>query len=80
MTSLFFTVHYDSPLVGMTMGDIETKYNIKIIHYKPEEHTYVDLYYIFPSTIIKPNFILTVEGESTYDIFRDATGYYEIDA
>jgi len=64
----------------MTMGEIENKYKVIIIHHKLEEHTTVDLYYSFPSTVIRPGFVLTVEGENTYDIFRDATGYYEIDA
>jgi hypothetical protein len=71
-----FKVIKDSPLTEMSIDEAEKKYDVKILSYGSEKTSYT----AFGAKMIKEGYILEVEGENTYNIFRDATGHYEIDA
>jgi Trk K+ transport system NAD-binding subunit len=75
-----FTVIKDSPLVGMTFKEAKDKYTVDIASYKPIKNN--GIIQAHEDAKIKPGFIITACGnpDGVYNIFRDATGYYEIDA
>jgi hypothetical protein len=78
MTKMSFQVIRGSPLVNTSVEESEIKYGVKILTYKPSRNS--EPFTAFKSKIIKEGYVLEAEGEIIYDIFRDATGYYEIDA
>ena len=80
MASLEFTVIKDSPLVGMTFKEAKSKYNVFIFSFRSHKDT--GLIMAENDIKIKEKFVITACGNPSgvYNIFRDATGYYEIDA
>jgi hypothetical protein len=78
MTKISFQVIRGSPLINTSVGESEIKYGVKILTYKPDKIS--EPFTAFKGKIIKEGYILEAEGDIIYDIFKDATGYYEIDA
>lgn len=78
MTSMKFKVTKDSPIAQMSIDEAEKKYDVKIVSYGSEDHSFS----AFGAKMIKDGYVIEACGlpSKLYDIFRDATGYYEIDA
>ena len=78
MTATKFRVIKDSPLTKMSIDEAEKKYDVKIVSYGTEKVAYT----AFGAKMIKEGYTIEACGlpSKLYDIFRDATGHYEIDA
>jgi Trk K+ transport system NAD-binding subunit len=80
MASIEFTVSKHSELIRMTFKEVKDKYSVGIFSFKPKRDN--GLIHAHDDMKIKSNYLIIACGNPSniYNVFRDATCHYEIDA